>query len=81
MRLAREAAFAAEFSRDVLDDAPVFTGRAGTFNRLVDFDNAAFNLCDNSFIFFLERTGQYDIRMLRAFIHEEINRNIEIQFI
>ena len=63
------------------DDAPVLTCGAGTFDGLVDFDDAAFNLGNDAFVLFLKRAGQYNVGVLRGLIEKEINRDIEIKFI
>ena len=44
-------------------------------------DTAAFAGCDGAFVFFLQRTGKDDIRMVSGFGKKEINAAVELQLV
>src|SRR5688572_3700611 len=67
--------------RNVLNDTPIFPRFTGTLHGLVNLDDAALGGCDYAFVFFLQRTGQDHIRIMRAVIEEEIDHDVEFQLL
>src|SRR5262245_8989436 len=66
---------------NVLNDTPIFPRLAGALHSLVDLDDAALGGCDNTFVFFLQRTGQDHIRITRGVTKEEIDGDVEFQLL
>ena len=60
-------------AREILDDAPIFARFAGRVHRLVDLDDAAFDLRDSALVFFLETAGQDDVGVARGVVQEEVD--------
>lgn len=65
----------------VLNDSPILPCISWGIYRLVDLDHLPFNLRDHSFIFFLKRARQHDVRMACRIVEKEIDRHIKIKFI
>jgi len=60
-----EAALAVHRAGDILNDAPILFRVARRIDRLVDLDDSAFDLRDDSFILFVQRAWQDDIGVMR----------------
>ena len=67
--------------RDIQKDAGVSAGIARRVHRLADAHDAAFSRRDRAFLFFMERAGQNQIGMTRGFVEEEIDADVELQFL
>ncbi len=77
----REPVRPAQRRGDVLNDPPVLPRIARRIDRLVDLDDAAFDLRDRPFIFFLQRAGQHDVGMSGRVVEEEIDRHVELELL
>src|SRR5262245_54391845 len=76
-----EACRTLQRDRNVLDDPPVLARLSGTRHRLVDLDDAAFDLCDRPFILLVKAAGQDDVGVTRRVVQEEIDRRVELQLV
>src|SRR5262245_51305083 len=70
---------AAEPTRDVLNDSPILSRVAWRIDRLVDLDDAPFDLCNGAFILLLEAAGQHDVGMTRGVGQEEVDGSVELE--
>src|SRR5688572_7003955 len=71
----------AKRARDVLDDAPVLPGIARAVNRLVDLDDAPFDLCDRPFVFLVQAPRQDDVGVPRGVVQEEVDGDVELELL
>src|SRR5690606_7044615 len=79
--LERESMWTPERAGDVLDDSPVLACIAGTLDGLIDLDDAAFDLRDRAFVFFLQAARQHDVGVARGVVQEEVDRDEEVELL
>src|SRR4029079_5844217 len=79
--LEREAVRPSQRRGDVLDDAPVLPRLAWTVDRLVDLDDAALDLRDGPFVFFVQTPRQHDLGVPCRVVQEEVDGGIELEFL
>src|SRR5437773_11994534 len=68
-------------SRQIADDLGIDARFTRGCNRLLNVDDAAFNVTRHTFFFLLQASGEYDVRMTRCFRHEELDDAKELQFL
>ena len=75
----RKTALPTERFGYVLDYAPVLPGVTGRLNRLVDLDDATFDLRDDTFVLFLKRPGEHYVCVMCRLAEEEIYGNVKLE--
>src|SRR5262249_15721390 len=71
--------FASHSARNLLNDPPVLTGFAGRIVGFVNLDDAAFAVAGDTFVFTPRGTGQHNVGVARAFRHDEVDTNVEVE--
>jgi hypothetical protein len=66
---------------EVLDDAPVLSRLAGTVDRFVDLNDAAFDLSYGAFVLLVEATRQDDVSMPRRVVQKEVDGGVELELL
>ena len=54
---------------------------ARAVDRLVDLDDAAFDLRHRALVFFLQAAGQHDVGVARGVVEEEVDRDEELELV
>ena len=77
----REAVRTAQRGGDVLNDPPVLARLARTIHRLVDLDDASFDLRDRALVFLVQAARQHDVGMAGGVVQEEVDRDVELELV
>ena len=77
----RKVVLAAQPAGEIDEDLPVHSRIAGRRDGLLQSDAAAFTCGDGALVFFLQRSGQNDVRVSRGFGKKEIDATQKLQLL